>query len=493
MWSDPLSHLSRRRLFQLSGGLALATGTPALAQSASAADLKGDVALLREAFTTIHPAIYSYNTPAEMATRFDLLEAEWASPGSFKDRLLSLSRLTAAVRCGHTYPNPYNQSPAVQARMFEGRRLVPFEFLWLDGAMVVTRDRSAAGLFLRGDAVVAVNGVPTSDLLRQLIPLSRADGAAGAKRVNNMEMRGQNKFETFDIHLPLVLPGIADTAEFALHDGRVIRAELMTLAERQSTLPTATNDDTVNPWTLVTGDDGIVRLTCPTWAMYDASWDWRGWLATTMDDLTANGARGLIVDVRGNEGGLSECGDIIASRLTSADIASPRSLRFVRYKRVDPALNPYLSTWDNSFRDWGERAVGPDDRGFYRLTSGDDETAGLVRPTGRRFVGPVMVLCDASNSSATFGFAQMIKDNGLATLVGPATGGTRRGVNGGYFFMRLPASGLEVDLPHTAIVPRTPQPDEPVQPDIVIGFTRADIAASHDPQMAAATARILNA
>ena len=102
-----------------------------------------------------------------------------------------------------------------------------------------------------------------------------------------------------------------------------------------------------------------------------------------------------------------------------------------------------------------------------------------------------MVLCDASNSSATFGFAQMVKDNRLATLIGPATGGTRRGVNGGYFFLRLPASGLEVDLPHTAIVPRSPQPDEPVQPDVVIGSTRPDIAAGRDPQMAAATDRIL--
>jgi hypothetical protein len=465
-----MSTINRRRLFQLTGALTIAAGTPAMSKQTSVGDLSGDVALLREAFTSIHPAIYSYNSPAEMSARFDLLASEWASPGSFEDRLVALSRLTAAVRCGHTYPNPWNQSPSVQARMFEGRSGVPFEFLWLDGAMVVTRDRSSAGLFSRGDAIQAVNGVTTSELLRRLMPLSRADGSADAKRVNNMEMRGDNRFETFDVHLPLVLRGLADEAHFTLHDGRIVRADLLTLAERQSSLAAATNDDAMNPWTLVTGEDGIVRLTCPTWALYDASWDWRGWLATTMDDLAANGARGLIVDLRGNEGGLSECGDIIASRLISADIESPRALRFVRYKRVDPALNPYLSTWDNSFRDWGERAVGPDERGFYRLTDEDEDASGLLRPAGRRFRRPVMVLCDASNSSATFGFAQMVKDNGLATLVGPATGGTRRGVNGGYFFMRLPASGLEVDLPHTAIVPRSPQPDEPVQPDLVIGF-----------------------
>ncbi|WP_271084028.1 S41 family peptidase [Brevundimonas sp. NIBR11] len=33
-----------------------------------------------------------------------------------------------------------------------------------------------------------------------------------------------------------------------------------------------------------------------------------------MDDLSGDGARGLIVDLRGNEGG-EDCGDVILSRL----------------------------------------------------------------------------------------------------------------------------------------------------------------------------------
>lgn len=102
------------------------------------------------------------------------------------------------------------------------------------------------------------------------------------------------------------------------------------------------------------------------------------------------------------------------------------------------------------------------------------------------------VLCDASNSSATFGFDQICKDNGLAILVGHTTGGNRRGINGGaFFFLQLPASRLETDLPLIASFPATPQPDAAIEPGIAVATTAKDIAAGRDPQMLAATRHIL--
>jgi hypothetical protein len=102
------------------------------------------------------------------------------------------------------------------------------------------------------------------------------------------------------------------------------------------------------------------------------------------------------------------------------------------------------------------------------------------------------VLCDASNSSATFGFDQTCKDNGLATLIGQTTGGNRRGINGGaFFFLQLPASGMEVDLPLIASFPATPQPDTAIEPDIAVGTMAKDIAMGRDPQMQAATRHLL--
>ena len=64
-----------------------------------------------------------------------------------------------------------------------------------------------------------------------------------------------------------------------------------------------------------------------------------------------------------------------------------------------------------------------------------------------RYTGRVWVLVGADNSSATFEFAQVVQRNRLATLVGQPTGGNQRGINGGaFFFVRLPKSGIELDL-----------------------------------------------
>jgi len=56
-----------------------------------------------------------------------------------------------------------------------------------------------------------------------------------------------------------------------------------------------------------------------------------------------------------------------------------------------------------------------------------------------------------------------------------------RGINGGaYFFVRLPKSGLEFDLPIKGYYPERPQPDAGVTPDIAVSTSAADIAAGYD-------------
>ena len=485
-----MSH-TRRCVMQMSASLAcgawLGPGWPAEAETRD--DWSADVAILRGAWQSLHPGLYRYSTPDQISARLDGLAQAWAMPGRFDERLLALTRVTASLKCGHTYPSPYNGGEGVVARMYPGRTLVPFRFRWLNRRMVVTRDESGLSLFPPGTEIVAIDGTRTTDLLARLIPLARADGSNDGKRISLMEVRGDDDYETFDIHLPLILP-LAEEAAFTLTDERVVRAGLLTLTERQAgRIAAAEGAKDDNPWTIDHGSDGIARLTMPGWALYNSGFAWEAWLGQAMDDLTGDGVRGLIIDLRGNEGGL-DCGNVIISRLIARDLPLSRDQRWVRYRRAPEKLHPYLDTWDKSFLDWGERAVPSDERpGFLRLTRSDDGAEQtVIRPSGRLYTGGVAVLCDASNSSATFGFCQSVKDNSLATLIGQTTGGNRRGINGGaFFFLKLPVSGLVLDLPLIASFPATPQPDAAIQPHVFVPTHAADISAGRDPQMEAAT------
>lgn len=77
-------------------------------------------------------------------------------------------------------------------------------------------------------------------------------------------------------------------------------------------------------------------------------------------------------------------------------------------------------------------------------------------------------------------------------LFGQQTGGNLRGINGsGFFFVRLPETGLEFDLPIVGDFPRTPQPDRGLSPDVSIGTSQGDIASGRDRCLEAALHWIL--
>ncbi len=89
-----------------------------------------------------------------------------------------------------------------------------------------------------------------------------------------------------------------------------------------------------------------------------------------------------------------------------------------------------------------------------------------------------------------FQFAYDIQRNHLGTLIGSPTGGNLRGINGGaFFFVRLPHSHIEVDLPLIGTFPDEPTPDRGLEPDIRVDQTIESITRGQDLVLRAAEAR----
>lgn len=460
--------------------------------------LQRDVDVLEATYGALHPGLHRYLSDAELAAAYAGLRRDFARPHRLDRAYLAWSAFAAKIRCGHTYANFFNQRDAVQKALFQHPRL-PFLFRWIDGEMVVTRDLGSGADLKPGTRILALDGVPTPAILAALMPYARADGGNDDKRVASLQRIGGSRYEAFDVFHPLLYPAsvgeVATLRYVAPGTRRARTATVRRLAYDADAVPPmqgamATPDSPMG-WAIAFPRADLAVWRMPDWAAYShAGWDWQGHLDRGVDDLVARGVRDLVIDLRGNEGG-DNVGAALLARLIDAPATMAIATRTVRYRRVPDALRPQLSTWDKSFYDWGEAAVGTAD-GVYRLTKYDTGGSGIaIAPKAPRYTGRVWVVVGPDNSSATFEFAQAVQLRKLGTLVGEPTGGNRRGINGGaFFFMTLPGSGIELDVPLIAQFPETPTPDAGLLPDVPAHETADSIAAGRDVAMEAILARI---
>lgn len=386
--------------------------------------------------------------------------------------------------------------------LFKSPTRVPFYFKWIQRSMVVTQDFTPDHSLPRGTEILSIDGVQTSVILARLLSIARADGSNDNKRIAQLEVNGNSEYPTFDIYFPLFFPQKSTVMALRIRKPGSAKAEQivvqpLTFEERIASIKKRDDqrkgsNDPQFEWKDLEDGSGYVRM--PTWALYDSKWNWKEWLHVHIDGLVDRNAPALILDLRRNEGG-NDIGNEIIPYLIDEPIRPSSMRRLVRYRKVPEDLVPYLDTWDKSFRDWGAAAVdlpapwptAPVEVPYLgHVRSDDDANGDVIKPGGKRFRGRVFVIIDANNSSATFQFAQNVHNHRLGTLVGQTTGGNQRGINGGaFFFLRLPHSGIEMDLPLIGTFPPSPAPNAGITPDLPITPTIGDIASGRDPELAA--------
>lgn len=451
-----------------------------------AKDLQSDAAILQQAYEALHPGLYRYNTKIQMAKKFALLKQRLNKDQRLQDAYLAFSLFTAGLKCGHSYPNFYNQPDDIARIIIKsGKTRVPFEFRWLGHKMVVTRNLSSDPALIPGSEILSINNIPARKILNTLMTVARADGSNDAKRMDLMSVRGLDEIETFDVYFPLLFPAIDEQMTLRVKrygDKKELRTVVagVSFTDREAARRTRqTSASTQNDlgWTFDMTRPAVALLTLPTFEAYSTKWNWKAYLQSTFTQLATAKVKALIIDIRGNEGG-DDIGWEIARYLVTAPVSAEKYQRLVRYRKIPPALDPYLDTWDMSFKDWGKDAT-PARNDFYALAA--ESGADVITPAMPHFTGQVFVLTDATNSSAAFQFAELVHSNKLGTLVGEPTGGNQRGINGGaFFFLRLPNSKIEIDVPLIGRFPTTPRQDAGLQPDVLVKITAHDIATGRD-------------
>lgn len=474
----------------LSLGIAsLGLAQPVGPQKVSVEDLQADFVIFERLLKELHPGLYRYNTPAQLESNLSNLKAYWMQPRTTRDVFTSMSEFLATLKCGHTYTNFYNQSNSVKEVVYHNTPKLPFHFKWIGGKMVVTQDFSESDPMPAGTLVHNINGTSTSTIFDTLLKIARADGSNVAKRTAYLEVGGGDPYPAFDVYFPLYFPGRQDGFSLTVKipdkvkpQSRFVKAITYSERESQGGGWKKPADPQAPWWEMRKISPDIALLKMDSWAMFNTKWDWRTFLNTEVDKLIDAKVGNLIVDVRTNEGGYS-CGDVLLSRFTEKPIPLEPTQNLAKFDKVPADLRGYLDTWDDSFYDWTKRIVAKED-GMYRIRPNFGEAVTTIKPSGRTYRGKVYVLVGPVNSSATFLFASIIKQAKLGTLVGKPTGGNQRGINGsGFFFAKLPKSGIEFDIPILAQSPIAPKPDAGINPDVYVQTIVDDIAEGRDPEM----------
>jgi hypothetical protein len=461
------------------------------------AGMQQDLQLLKTAWEQFHPGLYRFNTKQEIDRLFERAVVDASRPLSRKAFYMLLSQLTEKLRCGHTYPNFWNQTDEVQAEVFS-KSVLPVLFRVIDNRIIVTHNLSSAYI-VPGDEISSINGVNCEKLLQTLITVSRSDGQNSShKKTDNFCIypidADSAGYAFFDIYAPLFYEQLFNVKVFTCTlknckgEKRTVVFSAMTKAERHiayikrfGTLPTGEAN-----WSLK-------QLTPETALLHIGdfeTWNWKNdyhvFLDSILSVINSNGTTGLIIDIRGNEGGADAARDYLFTCVAEKPFVKIRSLRLQTFLSVPDSLRPLFKTWNRElflpqdttdYDKYGERF-------YYEKQRSLPET---LFPRPNSFVGKCCLLTNATNSSAGFTLANMFQQSGRGLIIGEPTGGSKQGINGGQFFLLyLPYSGIEIDLPLIWQKPVSAAADNGVVPDHIVCTSRKAICAGRDEQLDAA-------
>jgi len=464
-------------------------------QTIPASKLQEDFELLKDALTSLHPGLYRYQSEADVQAHFEDLEESLQSDMTYAEAFATFSAFIPKLLCGHTLVNPFNQSDFIKELIFYTEDKVPFEFELVEGQMIVTR--SVSDQVEKGMNIQAINDIPVSTIIEQLVQFVSADGANNGKRMYELQLSGFGAYELFDVYFPIVVPPTAKgyaikATKKGANMPSTVYAQSISRAERKKQvnekygpLP-QTYDDL---WEFEVLDEKTGYLKAGTFVTYKMDLDWRRFMKDAFAALKKDNIPNLIVDIRGNAGGMDMVGEALLRSIGSKPATIPATDVRLAYQKVPERLRPYLNTWDDKVFDLSKKVV--DSGNGYYIEKRATTKPKTYKPQNKAYQGNVYLLVDAANSSNTFFVARTAKQNKLATLVGEETGGNLMGTNGGMmFFLSLPNSKVGIDVPIYGYYPLDDQPNRGIIPDVIAYRTVEDVQKGVDTILQAALREI---
>ena len=405
----------------------------------SSAAAQADFDVLLRALEEAHGGFDRFATRAELGRRMAAHRARLNRPISRLVFAGILAETLSELRDGHSRLelDSVTSAALANARVFPLR--VQFES---DRLMVQFNDSPGDSTIRPGMELLGINGRPVAAIVAALLPKVSRDGFIETGRRARLARDFASLFWLYIERADSYTITARDTA------GRSITSTLAGVTERdRRTIVNPVNALMVANMARLDGPPGTVAL-----QFFDKTsiarlriraFDGQGFPATldsAFGAMREKGIKALILDLRGNGGGVDEYGALVVSYLVEQPF---RYFDHIHLTTIAPSFATWLPRTFTSLRAGTE----PDPNGGFRVTPVLHPGVGEQRPASQQFLGKLVVLIDGGSFSTTADVAAQLRSRERATFVGEETGGTYEGNTSGLnALIVLPNSRLRLKI-----------------------------------------------
>jgi hypothetical protein len=393
------------------------------AQSVSTTAAQEDFDVLWKSIREAHGGLRRYVRPDELDRRVAGHRARLDKPMPITTLARILSESIVELRDGHARL----ELDSLTSTALAAASVLPIRVVIEDGALIVLSNDSPADTTIKpGMEVASINGRSSAELIRSLLPAVSGDGFIETGKIARLardfaslywlyvEQVGSYTLVTRD---GAGMPKTTTLAGILERDRRqVVNPVNATMARNFARLDGPRGNVALE----FIGDGKVARLRV-------RAFDGQAFPATLDSAFGAvrdQGASSLVLDLRGNGGGVDEYGALLVSYFVD------RPFRYFDHIHVT-TIAPSFATWLPRTFDQMRTGTVADPAGGYRITSVRHPGVAEQQPAPTPFAGKLVVLIDGGTFSTAADVTAQLRSMGRATFIGEETAGAYEGNTSG--------------------------------------------------------------
>ncbi|GAB3947221.1 S41 family peptidase [Spirosoma harenae] len=404
---------------------------------------QADFDVLRSALKEAHGGLYRFTDSTVLNQRFDQYRSQLPFVKDQVGFISLLSAMLAEVRDGHMrleYDGTTNEQLS-NARLFPFRTILEGEKL-----MVAYNETPDNTTVIPGMEILSINGRKTSALVGEILARISGDGFIQTGKKRRFERSFAQNYWLF----------IDQSAEFTMIVKDKAGKETTVTVSGVPTSERVTNRTANRVNELMIKSANQLDVSKENIAVRFADdkkiagirirgFDGQQFVAT-LDSvflhLKNEKTKALILDLRGNGGGVDEYGAALVSQFTDKP--------FRYFDRIHlTSIAPSFATWKPRTFETLRKQTVPDPKGGYLVTTAMHSGVGEQQPAKNPFLGKVIVLMDGGTFSTSADVTATLRKLTNAAFIGEESGGTAEGNTSGLnALIKLPNSelGLKIQM-----------------------------------------------